>query len=159
MLALNSFWLARNPVRHFEPCDSGTSRGILVSCVTQRGKCRKGFLPYSEVKWPKFWVLNSSNPKESRENIRSEKKFWNCRDIWAMSLLLTFNTFNNFNTITCYTFQIDYTSNYCGNYDISVLLKVSNCFHCDVMWRFRDNACYKSCYRILKAGVEVLLHF
>ena len=85
ILALNSFWLARNRLLDFEPCESGTSRGILESCVTQRGKYGRRFLSYSEVKWSKFWVLNSSNPKEQWKTIGSEKKFWDCRENWAQT--------------------------------------------------------------------------
>ena len=85
ILALNSFWLARNRLLDFEPCESGTSRGILGSCVTQRGNSRRRFLSYSEAKWSNFWVLNSSKPKECRKNTRSEKKFWDCRENWAQT--------------------------------------------------------------------------
>ena len=85
ILALNSFWLARNRLLDFEPCESGTSRGILGSYVIQRGNSRRRFLSYSEAKWSNFWVLNSSKPKECRKTIGSEKKFWDCRENWAQT--------------------------------------------------------------------------
>ena len=107
ILALNSFWLVRNPVRHFGTCNYShqltcfnfseclwlIGKGKSIKWfkwskhrqksrqVIQRAECRTGFLAYWKVKWAEFWVLNSSRPLESGKTIRSEKKFWNSRDI------------------------------------------------------------------------------